>query len=91
MQRSDTLLDLGLFADTVAEIIQLRSADFALADGRYGDDGGRIRIHNGALNEHWCDGQECDVAGVLLIIDPISLRSLTKTECLSSFNLSQSK
>lgn len=56
-----------------------------------GDDGGRIRIHNGALNEHWCDGQECDVAGLLLIIDPISLRSLTKTECLSSFNLSQSK
>ncbi|MGQ7181049.1 hypothetical protein ACUOA5_40965, partial [Escherichia coli] len=44
-----------------------------------GDDGGRIRIHNGALNEHWCDGQEYDEQHTcnitLLSITPVFIES----------------
>ena len=39
---SDALLDLGLLAHAVAQVIQLRAADLAAADRLDGDDGGRV-------------------------------------------------
>ena len=77
-KRLQALLDLGLLADTVTQVIQLGAADFTAADGLDGDDGGRMHGEDLLAANVVADAADGDrlVDAAMLLGDDDALESL---------------